>query len=302
MELLQLQYFREIARSGHLSRTAEKLHIAQPSLSQTLKRLEDELGVRLFDRTGKRLVLNEYGRIFLKYTDQVFHALDNARLELDTIRHMESKTVSLQIRSASMLLPELVQAIQKADPEIRLQIFQHSAEQRAAGQCLCITSSYQLPAENESVSVLMKEAVKAAIPKGHRLAEKENICLADLKDETFLSLSPSSALAELVAHYCGLAGFTHRITTYVDTPAVMRDLLKVSPMLAFVPERTWQGFAFDNVVLKTVEDMPMERYLLLQWDAAEYQTPSMKLCRQIIEAYFAAFTKENLQSQEEGAR
>lgn len=55
MELLQLWYFREIAHSGHLSRTAEKLHIAQPSLSQMLKRLENELGISLFDRIGKRL-------------------------------------------------------------------------------------------------------------------------------------------------------------------------------------------------------------------------------------------------------
>lgn len=55
MELLQLWYFREIAHSGHLSRTAEKLHIAQPSLSQMLKRLENELGISLFDRIGKGL-------------------------------------------------------------------------------------------------------------------------------------------------------------------------------------------------------------------------------------------------------
>ena len=55
MELLQLWYFREIAHSSHLSRTAKKLHIAQPSLGQMLKRLENELGISLFDRIGKTL-------------------------------------------------------------------------------------------------------------------------------------------------------------------------------------------------------------------------------------------------------
>lgn len=62
MELLQLKYFRELAQSQHLSKTAEKLHIAQPSLSQTLRRLETELDTPLFDRVGKRIVLNDYGK------------------------------------------------------------------------------------------------------------------------------------------------------------------------------------------------------------------------------------------------
>ena len=83
MELLQLQYFRELARNGHLSKTAEALHIAQPSLSQILKRLESEIGVPLFDRVGNRIVLNDSGRIFLKYSDEIFAALDRAVQELD---------------------------------------------------------------------------------------------------------------------------------------------------------------------------------------------------------------------------
>ena len=102
MELLQLWYFREIAHSGHLSRTAEKLHIAQPSLSQMLKRLENELGISLFDRIGKRLVLNENGVIFLKYTDQIFSALNNAKLELaEHIGEKMKKQVILCVSSAS---------------------------------------------------------------------------------------------------------------------------------------------------------------------------------------------------------
>ena len=100
MELLQLWYFREIAHSGHLSRTAEKLHIAQPSLSQMLKRLENELGISLFDRIGKRLVLNENGVwISLKYTDQIFSALNNAKLEL--AEHTEKKEKQVIVRILS---------------------------------------------------------------------------------------------------------------------------------------------------------------------------------------------------------
>lgn len=73
MELLQLQYFRELARNGHLSRTAEALHIVQPSLSQTVKRLQSEVDVLLFDRVCNRIVLNDSGRDIKKICLEFLH-------------------------------------------------------------------------------------------------------------------------------------------------------------------------------------------------------------------------------------
>ena len=82
MELQQIKYFRVIARTENISRAAEQLFIAQPSLSQMLKRLEEEIGMPLFDRNGKKIVLNGAGKIFLKYADEVCQALENAESEL----------------------------------------------------------------------------------------------------------------------------------------------------------------------------------------------------------------------------
>lgn len=107
MELLQLQYFQVIARTQNISAAAEQLHISQPSLSQILKRLEQEVGAPLFDRVGKRIVLNAYGAVLLKHVEKVFTALDNAALEIQTLCGTASKTVNLSILSASMLLPDL---------------------------------------------------------------------------------------------------------------------------------------------------------------------------------------------------
>lgn len=82
MELLQLQYFQVIARTQNISAAAAQLHISQPSLSQILKRLEQEAGAPLFDRVGKRIVLNAYGTVFLKHVEEAFTALDNATTEI----------------------------------------------------------------------------------------------------------------------------------------------------------------------------------------------------------------------------
>ena len=286
MELLQLQYFRELARSGHLSRTAEKLHIAQPSLSQTLKRLEGEVGVPLFDRVGKRIVLNDSGRIFLKYVDEVFDALDHAAVELEADAVKKQKTVALYICSASMFLPEIVRRIQQADPEIRLQIFQRMPEEKSADPALYLTSSPVQPVEKVSAQVLLRESLKAALPKSHPLAGAEQLVWKNLQTETFLSLAPNSDLSTAIRHFCDEKNITPNITTYVDTPAVLRDLLRLNLGIAMIPEITWQGFALDTVVLKSITDLPMERYLMLSWEENVYQSEAWKLCRNIITEYF----------------
>lgn len=286
MELLQLQYFRELARNGHLSRTAESLHIAQPSLSQILKRLECEIGVPLFDRVGNRIVLNESGRIFLMYTDEVFAALDRAAMELEDAGSRRKKTVALYICSASMFLPELVRQIQQKDPQIRLQIFCKSPGGMSEYPGLCITSSPVCPDETTCSKLLLKERIKAALPAGHPLAARDHLLWEDLEGESFLSLDDESDLTLAVRHFCGIKGIEPNITTYVDTPSVMRELLRLNLGIAFIPEYTWEGFAPDTVVLRSVEDLPMERYLMLSWDEKSCQTPAWNTCKDIITEFF----------------
>ena len=286
MELLQLQYFRELARNGHLSRTAEALHIAQPSLSQTIKRLESEVGIPLFDRVCNRIVLNDSGRIFLKYTDQIFAALDHAALELEEIQGREEKTVTLYICSASMFLPEIVRLIQQADPEIRLRIFCKSPADRSGFPALCVTSSPVRPAQSSSSSLLLRERIKAALPAEHPLAAKRELTWKDLEQEPFISLDGESDLTQALHHFFRMKGIEPNTTICADTPSVMRDLLRLNLGIAFIPEYTWHGFAPDTVVLRTVRDLPMERYLLLSWEKQVYQTHAWKTCRDIITEYF----------------
>lgn len=291
MELLQLQYFRELARNGHLSRTAEALHIAQPSLSQTIKRLESEVGVPLFDRVCNRIVLNDSGRTFLKYTDQIFAALDRAALELEEIQGREEKTVTLYICSASMFLPEIVRLIQQADPEIRLRIFCKSPADRSGFPALCVTSSPVRPAQSSSSSLLLRERIKAALPTEHPLAAKRELTWKDLEQEPFLSLDGESDLTQALHHFFRMKGIEPNTTICADTPSVMRDLLRLNLGIAFIPEYTWHGFAPDTVVLRTVRDLPMERFLLLSWEKQVYQTHAWKTCKNIITEYFLHLQK-----------
>lgn len=126
MELLQIKYFKVIAETENISKAAEQLYIAQPSLSQTLKRLEDELGTPLFDRTGKRITLNGAGKIFLKYCNEVLTSLQNAELELNEYKGGGQRDVNIAVESASLLISEIVSNIRESFPNIMPHIFQSS--------------------------------------------------------------------------------------------------------------------------------------------------------------------------------
>ena len=82
VELLQLKYFKTVAKTGKIAAAAQELFLSAPALSTSIARLEKELGAKLFDRTSNRIFLNEQGQIFLRYVDQVFSTLESAKQEV----------------------------------------------------------------------------------------------------------------------------------------------------------------------------------------------------------------------------
>lgn len=95
MDLLQLQYFIAIAECQHITKAAQSLRVSQPSLSNTLSRIENELGAKLFDRQGRNIVLNDYGKIVLAHAKTIFRELDNITTELDALRDRQSRRVRI---------------------------------------------------------------------------------------------------------------------------------------------------------------------------------------------------------------
>lgn len=89
MELLQLHYFQTVARMEHMTKAAKELRIAQPALSKTIARLEEDLGVPLFDRQSRQIKLNSFGKAFLKSVDTALSALEEGRREVSDLAGME---------------------------------------------------------------------------------------------------------------------------------------------------------------------------------------------------------------------
>lgn len=293
VEFQQLKYFQAIAKTQNISLAAKQLFIAQPSLSQTLKRLENEVGTELFDRVGKQIILNDAGKIFLKYTNDIFNALDNAQREIKAHKEELIANVCICVQATSLLLPEIISKIQAQHPKIHLQILQHTDMEETMTMDLKIYADYICKPCKSNI-VLMDEPIGIVLPAKHRLVDKEHIFMEDLINESFVSLSKGHNLYNINCHYCEEFDFMPQISTYVDSPNIMRDLLKINIGVAFVPQYTWNYFYKDSLVFRKIEDMPMSRKIILSWNEKRFMTPAVENCKKIIIDYFNYYQKKYL--------
>src|SRR5690625_4827072 len=124
MELRQLEYFMAVCRELHFTRAAERLGIAQPTLSQQIRLLEHEIGTPLFDRSGKRTAMTEAGEILLRYSYNIFHELSQARDAISELQGLErgSLKIGSLLTAVDYLLPPVVMAFHRSYPNIELSI------------------------------------------------------------------------------------------------------------------------------------------------------------------------------------
>lgn len=284
MELLQIKYFKAIAETENISKAAGQLYIAQPSLSQTLKRLEDELGTPLFDRTGKRITLNGADKIFLRYCNEVLTSLQNAELELGEYKNNGRRDVNIAVSSASLLIPDIVGNIRESYPDIMPHIFQSGCTEWD----IKIYSDHRQSRDN----ILLKEPIGAVFPRDHFLADKRHITINDLEKCAFISLGKNCDLYNIISHFCENASFEQNISMYVDTPSLMRELLKMNMGVAFVPQYTWHSFYSGSLEFRAVKDMPMSRCVRIEENREKYAVSAVKNCRRIIEDYFAGYARQ----------
>lgn len=287
MELQQIEYFRIIAKTENISKAAEMLYVAQPSLSQMLKRLEDELGVQLFDRIGKKIVLNDGGRIFLKYCDDITGSLQNARLELSEAGENKVLDVNIAVESASLLVPDLIEKMRCQAPAIMPHVFQS----HYSDWDLKIWSDFHA-ADYPQTDLLMHEPIGIVMAEHHPLHDSAEITMSALLKYDFISLSPSNNLYSTIDHFCTVNGFRQKISMFVDSPYMLRDLVKMNLGIAFAPQYTWSRFYGNGTVYRPVADMPMSRSVYLSLNSNRFAVDAVRKCRDITAEYFAEYSRK----------
>jgi len=286
MELSSLKCFQTVARLEHMTKAAEILHLAQPALSRTIRQLEQELGVKLFDRTGRHLRLNEYGMRFLAKVDLALRTLEEGRLELHDLAERPAGTVTLYVQVASHLIPELICAFRELHPEVQFKLVQHDPVNGAPLPFdLCLTSAPCAIPDTASEQLLTEDIV-LAVPAGHPLAQRPAIRMSDIRGEGLISLKPGRKLRETTDVLCRQAGFAPHILYECDEPSMVRGLVRAGLGVSFLPAVTWSGSQGPSVALIPIEDARSVRTIDLIWYPGRYMTKAAAAFRDFVRGYF----------------
>ncbi len=204
MEIHQLRYVVAVAEEGSFSHAAQREHVAQPSLSQQIQKLEAELGQQLFDRLPRSVVLTEAGRCLLGYARQILAGIADARRCVATLEQEVAGRLSVgAVPSIALyVLPRLIRQFQQRYPKVTFELFEDTTDKLAqrledGSLDVVLASSGDEPPSLERHS-LGKEALLLLVPEKHRLASKKSIKWSDLAQEKFLLLHPVHSLAKTV--------------------------------------------------------------------------------------------------------
>lgn len=292
MDIHTLTYFKKVAELQHITRAAEELRVAQPSLSRTIAGLEAELGVKLFVRVGKNIRLARSGEILLSHTNRILREIREIREDLAAERGEENRTVTISLYAASKLLPQLVTAFKAEYPSIRLQIIQQDLSKNGEEDWdISIFSSMQ-PHGGENEVVLIEEELLLALPEESPLARRESLDLREVSRMEFICLHKGKSLRTITDMYCQMAGFEPTVILECDSPETVRELICAGMGISFVPSITWRGMDTSSIVLCPLSFPSCKRYINLGWRRDGRLSPAALLFRDFVRDYFAALAKE----------
>ena len=211
MELHQLRYFCAVAETGSFSRAAEQSHVSQPSLSQQIMKLEDELGARLFDRLGRSVRLTDTGRTFLPRARGVLRELEAAKG--DVVEHKDSVGGSVTIgvipTVAPYLLPPYLTSFSRKFPQAHVTVVEDITpmllERVRAGTVDVAILALPIRGHEFEVTPLLTERLFAALPVKHKLAGRRSLSLKDLRAEPFLLLRDGHCFRDNAVAACDRA-------------------------------------------------------------------------------------------------
>ncbi|MDL2253159.1 LysR family transcriptional regulator [Ruminococcaceae bacterium OttesenSCG-928-I18] len=295
MQLLHLKYFRTVARHNSMSRAAEELFLSQPALSKAISGLEDELGVKLFDRVGRSVSLNEAGLLFYERILPILTSIGEAVAEAQAIHARTTSEIRLLISAANYLSNWLYQSFNARYEHLKLLINSYSmADDRDVAK-----SDFHLFASPDSYDnmeslPLMEEPLVLAMGKQHPLAGKDIIRLRDTRGYLYQCLPTNENLRTNLIHFCNKAGFQPKIGFSTEDSFTFFDVLSSHNYIAMVPGITAAGILNRSMILKPIEEPYCSRTIYLGWNAKRNLTDQD---RQFIDFCRELFTLPHLQEE-----
>ncbi|MGF1452044.1 MAG: LysR family transcriptional regulator [Opitutales bacterium] len=270
MEFHQLRYFVEVARQRNFSRAAEHCHVSQPSLSQQIQKLEDELGQPLFTRTRLGAVLTPFGEATLPRAEAILNGAANLLEEADAQQGEVRGTLRVGAipTIAPYLLPGLVRCSLERYPELNLEISEEVtaglvAHLRNGELDFVILSPPFLGQDATAIEPLGDDELLVALPPDHALTRPRRLSLEKLAQEPMIVLKEAHCLGRQSVSLCETSGVHPRVSIQSAQLETVVALVEAGLGFSFLPAMAREAMENRKITLRSVDPKPVSREIVI---------------------------------------
>ena len=292
MELRHLRYFVSVAEELNFTRASEKLFIAQPSLSQQIKDLEDELGTRLFIRDKRQLRLTDEGQVFFEDARHILNLAQNAKFKIQQMNDRKKNKLNIGFLPVAeiKIFPYVMPLIRSAQRELDIQFSSMSCIkqiQALRDQEIDVAFSRQCINDDVIASIeLFREPLILIIPKQSPFAQAKSISAEDFAQQSFIvsEQTASPVLYEKVQALFDSLGLEPHIPQYSSNILMNVNLVAMQMGWTIVPAYV-EGFLGENIVIKQTQFKLPDLGLYLNY-RKDNQSEHLKLVKTILSRHF----------------
>lgn len=249
MEVHQLRYFCAVAESGNFTRAARQAHVAQPSLSQQIIKLEAELGAKLFDRLPKSIRMTAFGKAFLPKARTILRQIGEAKTEIHEMAGLEKGEITVGVipTIAPYLLPPLLSGFARAHPAIVINVAEEITsvllERLHEGEIDLAVLTLPVPGDELICESLVNEPLYAVLPQKHPLASRSTVGLHEIGSEPFLLLKEGHCFRENTISACRRSRLTPNVIFESGQFATILAMVAAGMGISIVPRMARQKVA-----------------------------------------------------------
>lgn len=258
MDIKHLQYFIEVARTNSFSKAADNLFITQPTISKMIKNLESELGVPLFDRSRKKLILTDAGQIILEHAILIDKAFNNLHTALEDLVELRTGHIRIGLPPIfnTKLFPKLIALFHKKYPEITFQLVEDGSKkiEESVENGQLDLGIIVLPTNDKLFHSFpfLKEDLKLVIHHSHPLAHREEIQLAELRNESFILFNKDFVLNDRIISACKGVGFEPHVISESSQWAFIEEMVAAKLGVSLLPESICKQLGTEVKAVKIV--------------------------------------------------
>ncbi|MDB4946146.1 MAG: Transcriptional regulator, LysR family protein [Labilithrix sp.] len=242
MELRHLRYFLAAAELAHFGRAARRLHISQPTVSQQIRELEEEIGAELFERRGRGVRLTAAGELFRTYASRAIEDVAAGRRALDALANRsvgELRVAYLPSMAAGVVVPAIASVLRN-HPGVKVTAFEGKSQRVERlvleGKADVGLGLLPLRAKGLETEPLLEGRLALVLPRRHRLAAETSVSVADLGGEPFALLGRSLRARGFADAVFARAGFAPRIVFEADSVATVLSIVRAGLAVTVLPE------------------------------------------------------------------